>query len=631
MTLDNIPQRDTASKASDPKWRNEDARTYSRTAFSAIKQYPDSSLSTFHRRIFQPSWQGDLGNQGSPSSSLFFEPSSRQPGLSLGYHVFDSYRFDADSLQYYNTNRPYSSFTYQLGSKLEQLARILHTQNVRPNWNIAARFQKITSPGFFSVQRTNHDNASLSTWYVSPRQHYELFAGFVYNKEQQDENGGIVSDTFLSNDRFSDRQTIDTRFENSSYSTRRSPVVNNMRDFSIVLRHGYTLGRTDTLYNADSTQYSFKLLPRFRIAHSMTIGSEKHTFKDLRPDSVDYAVLFSRTFGSRDSVYSVQDHFYVDNTLMLEGFLGPEGRQARFSAGAGNRFDRFGTDYVVGEDRLSAVSNYLVGSLQKEALEQGQWSYNADARFFVTGDAAGDLLLQASVGKELRNDRGFFRAGFRQLLSEAPYNYTLYRNQYYTRLSDFGKESQTLVYGELHFPRWRLSAGVRNQVIGNYLYVNDKSEFVQASEAFNVTQAWLRKTFRYRALIFDNEIAFQQTTGDAPLNLPKLMTRHQLGVELLVFKKALKIATGLEARYHTPYYGDGYNPLFNRFYYQNSYEISNIPEASFYFNFKVKKFRAYLMLDQLQQIIDTKNIIRAPGYPAQNFMIRFGFNWIMIN
>lgn len=631
MTIDNAPQRDTTNRQSDPKWRDEDSRTYLRTAFSEIKRYPDSSISSFHRRFFSRGWHRDLGNQGSPSRNLLFEPANRQPGLSLGYHVFDIYRIDADSVLYYNTNRPYSSFTYQLGSKLEQVARILHTQNIRPNWNMAVQYQKVTSPGYYAVQRTNHDNAALSSWYVSPRQHYRAFANIIYNKEQNDENGGILSDTFLTSDRYGDRQTIDTRFENTGYSTRRSPVMNNFRDFSINLHHGYTWGHTDTLYNADSTQYSFDLVPRFRIAHHLSIGSEKHVFKDLRPDSADYLAFFSKRFNTNDSVLSVQTHFYADNALMLEGFLGPKDRQLRFSAGAGNRIDRFATDYATGEDRLNAVSNYLAGSLEKEALEPGQWTYGADAKLFVTGDAAGDFRLQATVGKDLGEKWGSFRAGFTQQLNEAPYNYSLYRTNHYTRLSDFDKESQTIVYGELHLSRWRLSAGVRNYLLGNYLYVNDRSEFVQHSDAFNLTQAWLRKTFRYRILLFDNEIAFQQATGNAPVNVPKVMTRHQLGIETNVFKGALKIATGVEGRYHTPYYGDGYNPFFNRFYYQNSYEISNAPEMAVYFNFKVKRFRAYLMADQFQKLWEQKNIITAQGYPAQELMIRFGFNWIMIN
>src|SRR5690606_35402647 len=106
-----------------------------------------------------------------------------------------------------------------------------------------------------------------TTNYESKDQHYQLFGAFVYNKLQQDENGGIVNDSFLTADAFDDRRTIPVRFQNDDVSTRRSLVTNMQRDFSFLIVHGYTLGRTDTLYNEDSTQYTFKLTPRFRVSH----------------------------------------------------------------------------------------------------------------------------------------------------------------------------------------------------------------------------------------------------------------------------------------------------------------------------------------------------------------------------
>ena len=101
-------------------------------------------------------------------------------------------------------------------------------------------------------------------------------------------------------------------------------------------------------------------------------------------------------------------------------------------------------------------------------------------------------------------------------------------------------------------------------------------------------------------------------------------------IETNLFKKALQIATGVEVRYHTAYEPAGYSPYYNRFYYQDTYNLSNIPEGSVFFNFRIKRFRAFLMGDQVQQIF-ADNVINFPGYPAQKFSIRFGFNWAMIN
>src|SRR2546422_290684 len=118
--------------------------------------------------------------------------------------------------------------------------------------------------------------------------------------------------------------------------------------------------------------------------------------------------------------------------------------------------------------------------------------------------------------------------------------------------------------------------------------------------------------------------AFQQVAGGGPVEVPAFMGRHQFSFEAYLFKKALKIATGAEIRYHTSYHPEGYGPLYNRFYYQTAYTSGSDPEASVFFNFKIKRFRAYLMGDQLQTLLSNNNI-PIPGYPTQELMIRFGF------
>lgn len=639
VNLNNAPQRDTTNRSNSAEWHDETVRISFKKANSSIDGYPDTSIHTFHRKPFTQPWYRNLGNLGSPTRNLFFTPENEgRTGPSLGYHVFDVYRFDADSVLYYNTNRPYSAFHYELGSKLEQTMQILHTQNIKPNWNFAVQYRKINSQGFYKIQRTNQDHGSVTTNYQGPKQHYNLKAAFVYNLAQQDENGGIASDTFLSQDRYNDRRTIPVYYDEPNYSIRRSSVTTRQRDFNILVQHDYTWGRRDTLYNADSTQFYFELVPRFRIAHRLDLGSQKYIFKDIRPDSVDYASFFRRTFATLDSVYSQQQWTWVDNRFTLNGILGRRESPLLFNAGIGNRVDNFRTFYIAGDDRRNVLGNYLVGELRKDALKSGQWGYKATAQFYFTGEAAGNFLLDASVGKDMGRRWGSLTAGFKQSLSDAPYNYTRFQNQFYLETHSLANESITQLYATVESERLGLSGGLRNYVVGNYIYLadslnrisNERLQVRQSSAAFNLTQAWLRKTFFFGRFVLDNELAFQQIAGDAPLEVPLLLGRHQLSYEAYLFGKALKIATGIDVRYHTDYKSAGYSPLYNRFYYQDTYSTGTIPEASVFFNFKVKRFRAYLMGDQLQRIFGVQNMPVA-GYPSPDVMVRFGFDWVLVN
>lgn len=630
-----FPIDTSMKKTNTGEWKNEKARITYKTLQSEKEYAPDTSLHTFHRRPFLQPWYHNLGNTGSPTTNMAFTPEFRV-GPTLGYHVFDVYRYDIDSVRFYNTNRPYTSFGYQLGSKLEQIASIMHTQNIKPNWNFAAAYRKINSPGFYQLQRSNNDNAYLSTNYQSKNLHYKLNAAFTYNKEQQDENGGIINDSLLNDPNYSDRRTIRVRFQNDAFVTSstvpRSSVTNTLRDYSVLLQHGYTLGHTDTLYSKDSTSYSLQLTPRFGITHRLEITSEKYRYKDLTPDSSRYDFMFQHAFTrTKDSVFMQQNWLKFDNRVMLNGFLGKRSDQLLVSAGIGARIDDFKTGYdsIRNRNKDNILSNYLVGELRKEAIKPGQWYYRADAMFYLTGDNAGNSLLSGSVGKSI-GKWGDIIAGFNQQIGSAPYNYTTYHILFDSISKSFNKESITQLYAGIASDKLKLSAGVRNYLVSNYIYLNQNQQFDQYSSAFNVTEIWLQKMFRWHSIVLDNEIIYQQNTGKGPVNIPTFMGRHQLSIESYILHSSLYIATGVETRYHTPYEPAGYSPFFNRFYYQTGYTVTNTPELSVFFNFRIRNFRAYIMGDQIQQAF-SRNVIYAPGYPGQNLMLRFGFNWVMIN
>jgi len=637
LTLPNAPQRDTnTNKTNTKNWINYNAQVSYQYLNSEKEYTPDTSLHTFHRRQFLQPWYRNLGNHGGPVTSLFFTPQYRI-GPTLGYHLFDVYRYDIDSMVYYNTNRPYSVFSFGLGSKQEQTAEILHTQNIKPNWNFSVQYRKITSPGYYQVQRTNHDNANFTTNYQSRDQHYKLNAAVVYNKEQNDENGGIIlNDDALDSSKYNDRQTITTRFYNSNYGTgartRRSPVSNMLRDAAVLLQHSYTFGRTDTTYNEDSTSFRTALTPRFGITHRLHYNNTKYQYRDMRPDSIKYTGFFEHKFGpaGQDSLIMNHEWKEFDNRLLLNGFIGKRENQLLFSAGAGLRADEFETWYVTDSRSNKIFSNYLMADIAKEALQEGQWSYKASGMFYITGEASGSSVINASLGKSLRNGWASINIGAQQEIGVAPYNYTLYQTQFDTIQNSFSKESITRLHAGIESERLKLSGGVRSYLISNYIYLDTTQLPAQYATTFNVTQVWLRKMFVWHSLVLDNEIVYQQTQSGAPVNIPLLLGRHQLSIERYIFGRALKVATGVEVRYHSPYEPAGYAPFFARFYYQNSYTVSNVPEASVFFNFKIKRFRAYLMADQFQQLFN-RNIIITKGYPGQNMMIRFGFSWVMIN
>lgn len=627
--LNNAPQRDTTRQKMSTDW--DDTRPVLRAgkAFEVFGPYADTGIQNLHHPTLYGLPYRDLGNLGSAAQWLLWAPTLATAAPSFGYPVFDAYRFDGTDMLYFNTTRPYSVFSYRLGSKLEQSAEILHTQNIRPQWNFAARYRKLTSPGYYRGQRTNHDNASLSTHYRSKSLRYELFGNIVFNNFQQDENGGIVSADLLTNSAYTDRATVPTRISSANYSTRRSPVFNMMRDGQLSLRHAFTFGPIDTLYNEDSTRIDPQLRPRFRLQHELSLGSARHIFTDLRPDSVRYASLFARSFQTNDSVYSLQRHEWTDNRLLLQTFVGKA--PLLLSAGAGIRTDKFTTETPLSKNSESLLNTYVTGTLTNENTDSLRpWRFHASGIFFLAGPSAGNLDLSGRVGRTLGRDL-LLTLYFRQQIGDAGYAFRHYENAFFRRDLSFAKETYTRLGGSLAIPRHRLDVSFQNVLMGNYLYHDSSNQALQRSGVFQVLQAVVHKQFRFGHWVSDNEVILQQRNGDAPLNLPLYSGRHSIAYERTLFRDAIATYTGMEVRYHTPWNADGYLPLLNRFYHQSDATISNPPEFTAFFNFRVKNFRLGLSVDQLQQLLIRKNVERYRFYPAQNTMFRLNVSWGLVN
>src|SRR5436190_10990325 len=110
--------------------RNEDSITiYDRYLDSARHYKLDSSVNDFTTRFPIPATNIYLGNLGTASKSILFSPSLK-PGWDPGFHAFDIYKWDPETIRFFNTTRPYTELNYFIGSRTEQVVEAMHTQNI---------------------------------------------------------------------------------------------------------------------------------------------------------------------------------------------------------------------------------------------------------------------------------------------------------------------------------------------------------------------------------------------------------------------------------------------------------------------------------------------------------------------
>ncbi len=157
---------------------------------SSRLQKIDSSIFDFGRRFPRPATWINLDNTGAPARDLIWSPIMAS-GWDPGWHSYDIYRFKTEDTKFYNTTKPYTELGYLLASRAEQFINVMHTQNVRPNWNFSLEYRLISAPGTFQNSVTNHSGYRVGSWYQSKNKRYQNFFVFTGNKLAAAQNGGI--------------------------------------------------------------------------------------------------------------------------------------------------------------------------------------------------------------------------------------------------------------------------------------------------------------------------------------------------------------------------------------------------------------------------------------------------------
>src|SRR4029079_16875974 len=212
-----------------------------------------------------------------------------------------------DNTRFFKTTKPFTQLTYLLASGKEQVINVLHTQNIKPNWNARINYRLISSPGFFQTQNTNDNNYRFFSNYQGKRKRYAAYLVLLGNQISASENGGIRNDSFLLDPNRKKRFSIPVNLGGDVDETRNifSTSVNTgnfYTNFTAFFRQSYDFGIKDSLIINDSTtEYLF--YPKFRFQHTLNFSSYIYRFRDT---------LSSTAFAKADSALFKQ---WYDLTL----------------------------------------------------------------------------------------------------------------------------------------------------------------------------------------------------------------------------------------------------------------------------------------------------------------------------
>ncbi len=621
---------------------NEDSITVSIYYLDSVRAYRlDSNMGDYTRRYPIPGTHIYLGNVGSATRSLLFAPPARS-GFDPGFHAFDVYKWKLETVRFYNTTRPLTELSYTLGSGLEQQIELLHTQNIKPYWNAAFHYRLINAPGIFKSQKTNHNNLMLTSWYQAPKKRYNNYFVILNNKIQAGESGGMSNDqNYLDNPLYADdRFTIPVNIGGSSPYTR-NPFNTNLltgnryTELTALMRQQYDLGRKDSIVT-DSTVIPL-FYPRLRFEHTLRYGAMNYQFLDFLPvDSSFFISRYDTSYMGSDSFQLADRWKVVSNDFSIYTF--PDAKNLQ-------QFLKAGIEHQVIRGFLNtgnhAFFNIIGHGEYRNRTRNAKWDMLAFGKLHLGGYNAGDYHAYVSLQRLISPRLGTLQAGFENINRSPTFQFDR-RSSFYLDddTKSFGKENTAHIFGRLNNDRLRLQLGADYYLVSNYLYVKDYFKLEQENALFNVLRLSALKTIKIsKHWNWHAEVYLQQKTGATEVNFPSLYTRNRIAYEGSFGFKNLDISTGTEIRYHTPYKADNYSPVLGEFFYQDSVTISNLPDIHAFVHFRIKAFRAYFRLENLNtaRVLTgdgfgfSNNNLAAPGYPTPGLLMRFGIYWTFVN
>jgi len=608
-----------------------------RTFNSTKNQYLDSSLNDFNKRYILPYYTYNLGNYGTAVKSVLFTPSLK-PGFDAGFHQYDYYNFSLENTKFYNTTKPYTVLSYLLGSNSEQIVDVIHTQNHKDNFNFSLEYRFSNSPGILRNQNASNSNIRITTHYKSPNKRYEWHMIFIDNSNSSSENGGLDSVQKLQTLSLSDPFEVNTRLGNiaTAYRNPFNTTVNTgniYKQSMLLFRHHYDIGQKDSLKINDTTLVRL-FYPRLSIQHTITVEGSQYNFIDHQIDSTSYQNYYNLTLDTTKvkTGISFKDHWNsFKNELSLLTYPDKKNISQYFKFGASIETFKgiFNDTTQHNYYDLSGVVEY------KNRTKNNVWDIDANGQLYLNGYHSGDYSANIVLKRMLSKMIGNLTLGFQNVNSSPSFIFTPQTGFYVTDKKNFNKQNITRISAEYENTTTKFLLKGEYYLVNNYLYFDSFFSAKQEATLFNILHVTAEKKFKLNKYFnWYIDAHLQQTTSGAPVNIPFLFIRNRIAFEGNFFKN-LFLSTGIEAKYYSNYAPSDYSPITGQFFYQNSYQSSNRPDINFFFNFRIKSFKLFTRIENLntlgQGFSFTHYSFHTKQYPNPGLWFRLGIWWNFIN
>ena len=575
-----------------------------------------------------------LGVIGSPVQTYNFFKREEEENV-VFYTPYRIYNYSPESLPMYNTKTPYTELAYwgtlfANQEKEETNIKVLTTQNILPELNVTLEYHRYGGTGMLRREDVDNRTFVAATNYLGKR--YLMHAGYIYNRVEKSENGGIVDNTWIR-DTTVDAREIEVHLQNASNKIKKNTVFLDQSyriPFSFIDNLGHRKerraekARRDSIMASGDTTAINALLAMDKEKEALEAEASDSLERDITTafigHSSEYSVftkLYTDEIASgEDGQYGRQlynDRFYLNPTtsadsqrvMKFENRLyirlqpwSEDGIVSKLDVGIGDKLLNY-YDFSSTQNYLSKGRNVVRNSVYMYAGAQGQFKkflrWDAVGRYTFLGAEANDFGVDANLNfnifpfRKNRTSPISFNASFSTSLKEPDWYQQHYLSNHYKWDNSFGKISETKVEASAAIPLWKLKASFGYALLSNNIYYDTDGIVRQNSTPMSVMTASLVKNFRLWKFHFDHQALFQLSSNTDVLPLPTLALNFRYYLQFDVKKNVMQMQLGANAWYTTRWYAPAYSPALGLFHNQTEEQYGNSPYIDAFVNIQWKR------------------------------------------
>ena len=625
----------------------------------------------FLKEDINASW---LGVAGSPVQLYDYFKRTEEDGV-VFYTPYQSWSFSPETLPQFNTKTPYTELCYwgtlfANQEKEESNIRILTTQNITPKLNILLYYHNFKGNGMLKREDTSNRTAAISTNYLGEK--YLMHAGFIYNKIEKSENGGIIDNSWIR-DTTVDAREIDVYLRDAS---------NFLKKRTFFLDQSYRIPFTflDKNVRAEKKEAKLKTVRRDSIMASgdstaiaafLAREEAERQLAETRGNGADTLITDVTTaFIGHSSEWSVfrkkytdnitdnagkefyHDRFYLNPTKSMDSLrvmrfenrafirLQPWSDEAivsKIDVGIGDKllsYYRFTQEsYLTGPKNVQLNSVYLYAGANGRYKNYFTWNANGDYTF--AGYEMNDFLVEGNIianfypFRRQRKSPVTLTGHFETSLREPDYYEQHLFTNHFKWDNNFSKISRTKVEAKVDIPKWKLAASFGYALLDNNIYYDTLGIVRQNTTPMSVMTAELRKDFKIGPFHLDHKAMFQLSSNEDVMPLPMLALNFRYYLQFDVVKNVMQMQIGANAWYTTKWYAPAYNPVLGVFHNQNEEKYGNCPYIDAFVNIQWKRVSLFVKAVNVNMGWPNKSIdyFTAAGYIGPQRAFKFGITW----